>query len=154
MTSKVLGIITNINPCPLNKVKIFMVDADDFEEKDPRLFLARERTLLANERNRLANERTFLAWVRTGLATVGVGFALEKFFVFYQESHRILAKLGGEALVILGICIFLISCFDYYQSYQILKPFKKNIGFWAVILITTILVIVSILLLLITFHNF
>src|ERR1700721_145720 len=95
-----------------------MTDLDEFEEKDPRLFLARQRTLLANERNRLANERTFLAWIRTGLAVVGGGVALIRLLSFENPEHQKVAQIIGGVLICLGICMFFLSFLDYLGSYR------------------------------------
>jgi putative membrane protein len=88
-------------------------DADDSErrpERDPRVYLAAERT--------------FLAWIRTGLALMGFGFVVARFGLFMRE----LAGSGtlqqvpsgasttvGTALVFLGVLLTVGAVFRYLR---------------------------------------
>jgi putative membrane protein len=83
---------------------------DDIEsERDPRVFLAAERTLLA--------------WVRTGLAMMGFGFVVARFGLFLREvaavelrdaaPHARLSLWGGTALVAMGVVVNLISAVNH-----------------------------------------
>ena len=70
-------------------------------EKDPRVYLAAERT--------------FLAWIRTGLGLMGVGFAVARFGLFLREmgaksahlnTHTMsLSVISGVALVAIGVVV-------------------------------------------------
>lgn len=74
-----------------------------------------EQNLLAAERTLLAAERTFSAWIRTGLAAMGGGFAVIKLISFEHETHRFLANLVGEILII-GAFLLFIYAFRSYQA--------------------------------------
>jgi putative membrane protein len=83
----------------------------DLQEKDPRIYLAAERTLLA--------------WVRTGLAMMGFGFVVARFGLFLRElqaSHQgslIHSPRGslwfGTALVLMGVMVNLSAAFQYVR---------------------------------------
>lgn len=89
-----------------------------------RTLLARERTLLARERTRFSAERTLSSWIRTGLASVGGGFAIIRLLVFQAISHRIMANIIGEILIVWGIVILVLSLIDYRKS---CKKFKQRL---------------------------
>ena len=71
------------------------------EQKDPRVYLAAERTLLA--------------WIRTGLARMGFGFVVARFGLFLREvqaaEHQAalagprLSLWFGTALVLMGVVV-------------------------------------------------
>ena len=77
------------------------------EDRDPRVYLAEERTMLA--------------WVRTGLAMMGFGFVVARFGLFLREltaaralaepqanalpHHPMLSLWAGTALVALGVWV-------------------------------------------------
>lgn len=80
-------------------------------ERDPRVYLAAERT--------------FLAWIRTGLGLMGVGFAVARFGLFLRqiaanESHLPAHATGlsvwsGVALVALGVTVNISSTIRHFQ---------------------------------------
>jgi putative membrane protein len=82
-----------------------MTTANVDSERDPRVFLAAERTLLA--------------WVRTGLAMMGFGFVVARFGVFLREiaavelqahpPHARTTLWAGTALVVIGVAVNVIS---------------------------------------------
>jgi len=55
--------------------------ASEEDARDPRVYLAAERT--------------FLAWIRTGLALMGFGFVVARFGLFLRE---LAAATGGSAV--------------------------------------------------------
>jgi putative membrane protein len=82
-----------------------MSNEDLATERDPRVFLAAERTLLA--------------WVRTGLAMMGFGFVVARFGLFLRElapaelraapPHARVTLWAGTALVVIGVVVNVIS---------------------------------------------
>lgn len=88
---------------------------------DESLSLAKERTFLAVERTRFSAERTLSSWVRTGLTSVGGGFAIIRLIVFQAISHRIIAHIIGEILIIWGIVILIFSLISYKRFCKKIK---------------------------------
>lgn len=90
-------------------------------ERDPRVYLAAERT--------------FLAWIRTGLGLMGVGFAVARFGLFLRqiaanESHLPAHATGlsvwsGVALVALGVTVNISSTIRHFQLVR-----ELNSGTW------------------------
>lgn len=116
------------------------------EDAEEQFSLAKERTKLARERTILAAERTISSWMRTGLASVGGGFAVIRFLVFQNESHRLMANIAGEALILCGIMIFLCAFLDYKKSAA------KNVSLkriWWIPITLTFFLLVSLLFLVI-----
>jgi putative membrane protein len=84
---------------------------DTTAEKDPRVYLAAERT--------------FLAWLRTGLGLIGVGFAVSRFGLFMRELsatkpaiavHTMgLSAWSGVALVALGVLVNISAVVRHFQ---------------------------------------
>ena len=84
------------------------------EDRDPRVYLAAERTLLA--------------WVRTGLAMMGFGFVVARFGLFLHEiaavehqpppSHTRLSLWGGTALVVLGVIVNIVAAWEHARFIQ------------------------------------
>jgi putative membrane protein len=82
----------------------------DEQSKDPRVFLAAERT--------------FLAWIRTGLALMGFGFVVARFGLFLRElsvtaqpapqtTH--FSVWAGTALVMIGVAVNLLAALHHVR---------------------------------------
>jgi putative membrane protein len=88
-------------------------------ERDPRVYLAAERT--------------FLAWIRTGIALMGFGFVVARFGLFLREVSAIAAKApertpgfslwAGTGLVIMGVIVIGGSTAEYAQK---LRGFREG----------------------------
>jgi putative membrane protein len=68
----------------------------------------------------MAAERTFLAWIRTGLALTGFGFVVARFGLFLREARPVLDGVApphdsglslplGIALIALGTIVTIVS---------------------------------------------
>jgi putative membrane protein len=82
----------------------------DEQPKDPRVFLAAERT--------------FLAWIRTGLALMGFGFVVARFGLFLRELSIAEQPLPqtthfsvwiGTALVLIGVAVNLLAALHHVR---------------------------------------
>jgi putative membrane protein len=81
----------------------------DEQAKDPRVFLAAERT--------------FLAWIRTGLALMGFGFVVARFGLFLRAlsvtaqpappTH--FSVWAGTALVLIGVAVNLLAALHHVR---------------------------------------
>jgi len=86
-----------------------MADQLPEEKRDPRVFLAAERTLLA--------------WIRTGLAMMGFGFVVARFGLFLREVQAAehqgqiapprLSLWFGVALVIMGVVVNIAAALNH-----------------------------------------
>lgn len=108
-----------------------------------------DTTTLAEERTVLAAERTFSAWLRTALAAMAGGLAILRLAIFKSHTHQIAAHFIGEALIIWGCIIIVLSAIDYRRSCaKAPKSYKSSpLGF---LLLVIPLLIVSALLIYIT----
>jgi putative membrane protein len=78
-------------------------------EKDPRVYLAAERTVLA--------------WIRTGLALMGFGFVLARFGIFLRSltATGVVAEAGspkfsvsvGAVLIVIGVAVEVFAVVKY-----------------------------------------
>src|ERR1700680_3524072 len=94
------------------------------ERKDPRDFLAAERT--------------FLAWIRTGLALMGFGFVVARFGLFLRElaSMRVAssAELSGlsvpigTALIVIGVTVNILASMNHLRFIKKLNAGLKIVG--------------------------
>ena len=82
----------------------------DEQPKDPRVYLAAERT--------------FLAWIRTGLALMGFGFVVARFGLFLRElsiGEQPVPKTThfsvgiGTALVLIGVAVNLLAAIQHVR---------------------------------------
>ena len=82
----------------------------DEQAKDPRIYLAAERT--------------FLAWIRTGLALMGFGFVVARFGLFLRELSVTAAPVPatphfsvwiGTALVLVGVVVNLLAAVHHVR---------------------------------------
>jgi putative membrane protein len=80
------------------------------QEKDPRVFLAAERT--------------FLAWIRTGLALMGFGFVVARFGLFLRELSVEVQPVPqtphfsvwiGTALVMVGVAVNVLAALRHVR---------------------------------------
>lgn len=125
---------------------------EDNEENDIQLDLARSRTKLAAQRNELAAERTFSAWVRTGLSGVGGGLAILEFLTFKHPTNLFLAQLAGVILIVWGIAVTIYALLSYYKNCTEFAAYSTvKTGRLAVTGIALVIVILSLIILLITF---
>lgn len=110
-----------------------------------------ENSKLAQERTLLAIERTFSAWVRTALAAMAGGLAILRLIVFKTETHKIIAHIIGQTLIIWGCVLIMLSSIDYKKSRNKIPHIKNykssRLGFLAMVIP---LLIMSILLIWVT----
>jgi putative membrane protein len=105
------------------------------QQKDPRFYLAAERT--------------FLAWIRTGLSLMGFGFVVARFGIFLKEvqtsqHESILRSTGfsvgfGTTLVLIGVLMNLIAAFQHVQTVRMIReglPLDKPSRFAIIISVT------------------
>jgi putative membrane protein len=90
--------------------------ADDFQ-KDPRVYMAAERTLLA--------------WIRTGLALMGFGFVVARFGLFLSALKAMqpalqISSFGfslwvGTAMIVVGVLVNIGSAMQHVYTIRALK---------------------------------
>ncbi len=91
------------------------------QQKDPRVYLALERTLLA--------------WIRTGLAMMGFGFVVARFGLFLREIQAVeraapvqspqMSLWFGTALVVMGVIVNVVAAMNHRHMVS-----KLRAGSW------------------------
>jgi putative membrane protein len=114
-----------------------MPNTDD--SRDPRVFLA--------------VERTFLAWIRTGLALMGFGFVVARFGLFLRElaSLRVTssAELSGlsvpigTALIVIGVAVNILASINHVRFIQKLNEGLPIVGRPSALALTVALVLAA-----------
>lgn len=74
---------------------------------------AEHRTEAAHSRSVLANERTFSAWLRTAMSAMAVGLGVAELLA--STDYRMVAKLLGVTLIVLGGAVSLLGAKRYYK---------------------------------------
>jgi uncharacterized protein (DUF302 family)/uncharacterized membrane protein YidH (DUF202 family) len=101
------------------------------------MFMAREQDS-RDPRIYLAAERTFLAWIRTGLALMGFGFVVARFGLFLRE----LAAAGGgssvatsnfslplgTALVVIGVVVDILAAVQHIRFVRVVNQGGQAVG--------------------------
>lgn len=102
---------------------------------------------LAEERTLLAAERTFSAWLRTALAAMAGGLAILRLIHFKTDTHRIIAHIMGEILLVWGCVVIVLSAIDYKKTRDTLLVAKNikssQLGF--VIVVVPLVIIATLL---------
>jgi len=93
------------------------------QQKDPRVYLALERTLLA--------------WIRTGLAMMGFGFVVARFGLFLREIQAVeraapvqspqMSLWFGTALVVMGVIVNVVAAINHRHMVSKLREGSWNI---------------------------
>ena len=108
-------------------------------EKDPRVFLAAERT--------------FLAWIRTGLALMGFGFVVARFGLFLralsvtsqavpQTTH--FSVWIGTSLVLIGVAVNLLAALHHVRLVRDLNRGITSFGRPSTLAISVALVLAGV----------
>lgn len=86
----------------------------------------------------LAEERTFLAWIRTSLALMGFGFVIARFGLFLREleathtgaatAPSALSLPLGIAFVLIGVLTNILACVHHVRYVHALNAGKPQVG--------------------------
>lgn len=89
----------------------------DADNRDPRAYLA--------------EDRTFLAWIRTSIALMGFGFVVARFGLFLRELEAVqsgspvqttaFSVVLGTALIAGGVIVTILSSFQYIRRVRELR---------------------------------
>lgn len=99
----------------------------------------------------LAAERTFSAWLRTALAATAGGLAILRLIAFKTDTHRIVAYVMGEMLILWGCIIIVLAALDYHTlRIKLLKTHKIKSSQIRYFLMIVPLLLISLLLVWVT----
>jgi putative membrane protein len=98
--------------------------APEDSSRDPRVYLA--------------EERTFLAWIRTSLALMGFGFVIARFGLFLREletahtgtvaTSSALSLPLGIAFVLIGVLTNILACVHHLRYVRALNAGELQVG--------------------------
>jgi putative membrane protein len=101
----------------LLSARLILIRMPESSEKDPRVYLAAERTLLA--------------WIRTGLAMMGFGFVVARFGLFLREMQAVQQGTPvesargslwfGIALVLMGVLVNISAVFHHMRLVRVFR---------------------------------
>lgn len=112
------------------------------EDSENRRQLARDRSEWALQRTLFARERTFSAWLRTALATVAAGLAFTR--LVNHPDIPFLAHLLGAIFVAIGIGIFAIAFWRYWEGYRQMKERGfRIVPLWGITTLIAVLILSS-----------
>jgi putative membrane protein len=120
--------------------------------KESKQELAEDRTDWALERTLLAKDRTFSAWVRTGIAAVAAGLATAR--LLNSVDFPWIARTVGVILTVTGALIFALGYLNYRKGIKQIS--QKGVRDWPLLikrLITIALILSTVLILLLIFHE-
>lgn len=110
-----------------------------------------EENMLSQERTLLAAERTFSAWIRTALASMAGGLAILRLIAFKTETHRIIAHIIGEILIVWACGLVIFSSIDYKKMRDKLTAVQDTKSYPLILFAVILpLLVVSVLLVWIT----
>jgi putative membrane protein len=104
--------------------------------------LAQDRSQWALQRTLFARERTFSAWLRTALAMVAAGLAFTR--LVSHPDIPFLTHLLGAVFVSVGVGIFVIALWRYWEGYREMKvQGMRIIPLWGIIIVISLLILSS-----------
>ncbi len=107
-------------------------------------------------REYLANERTFMAWIRTGIAIMAFGFVVAKFSLFIRQFglimhsdnltiiHKGYSSYIGLAILVIGSLIIPVAYYRYKQVNNQISSGSFSESYFLPILLTILISLVSV----------